>query len=304
MSKNNRLLIVFLIVLTALFFIIRHVRDPRERRMRFFDVNLADITSIEFKTATDTLIIVNDGFDWYIEHPFTFDIDRTRLDNFINQVLPVETSSIPVSVSEDSFTNYQVTEGRGTTLSFYGLNDRLLDTAIIGRSGRFAYARRPDEQNVYQLSENISFTVNPGINMWRSNNIVSIPRGFIEDLEVTYKLNQYNITATDSLWLFTDSEHSFSIPENNNALRRVLTTLERMTSQGFKDFQYEKYQDILQEPQLVLNISLMDGSETTLIFAIEEETNFIVQKNEQIDHLYMIDADTVDLFTRAPQHFQ
>ena len=304
MSRNNKILIAIFVLLIALLLVIRYVRDPRERRIQFFNLNVDNIASIEMKTARDTLVIANDGFEWNIEYPFIFDIEQTRLNNFFSQVLPVQTSSTPVALSENSFQDYQVTEERGTMLSFFDRNNRLLDSAIIGRSGAMAYARRPDDNRVYQLSENITFVVNPSLNPWRTKSIVSIPRGQLSAIDVTYELNKYTITATDTLWLFTDSEHSFSVTENNNAFRRVLGAIERFSAFGYKDFQYEEYSSILQNPQLILNLKLIDGQEINLLFALDDDHNFIVQKNDITDHLYITDADTVDLFTKAPQHFQ
>jgi hypothetical protein len=304
MSKNNIILIIVLIVLVVALWVIRYTSDPRERRVRFFDLNPESISMIEISTARDTLVISHDGVEWSIEHPFYFSIDKNRLDSFFSQVLPVETSSIPVALSEESFTNYQLTEERGTRLKFYDSQNNLLDSALIGRSGRSAFARRPDDNRIFQLMDNISFIVSPTLAAWRNNQIVGIPRGAIEDIEVKYQLNHYKITATDSLWHFSDDTHSFSIPENNSSFRQLLNKIESMNSFGFKDFEFEEYASILAEPQLILNISKIDGNKTTLIFAYTEEENFVVQRNELTDHLFIIDADTVDLFTRAPQHFQ
>ncbi|MBW6515993.1 MAG: DUF4340 domain-containing protein [Candidatus Cloacimonetes bacterium] len=305
MSKNNRILIAIFVLLIIAFLVVRYTKDPRERREKFFKVNIENIASIEMKTVRDTLVISNDGFDWYIDYPFHFEIEQTRLNNFFTQVLPVETSSTPVALSEESFPNYQVTEDRGTVLKFFDRNAQLIDSAIIGRSGTFAYARRSEDNRVYQLFDNISFMVNPNLNQWRSNNIVSIPRGQISSIDVTYELNQYTITATDTLWLFTDQEHTFSIPENNNNLRRILTKIERMNLINYIDYQYEDYMSLLLDPQLILTIRLINDTVTSLIFAFDiDNENFIVQRDDMTDHLFIIDTDTVDLFTRSPQHFE
>jgi hypothetical protein len=305
MSKNNRILILLLAVLTALFFIVRHSTDHTEKRARLFDFNHNDLTAVEMITARDTLRISRQDFTWVIEYPFYFDVNQSRLDSFFDQVLPVEKSSIPVAFSEDSFPKYQVTEENGTVLNLYDTNDRLIDSVIIGRSGRFAYARRPEINEVYQLTENISFTVNPGLNQWRSNIIVSIPRSQIKSLEVKYELNNYTLTATDTLWLFTDNENSFSVAENTNAMSRLLSKIERMNSFAFKDFASEEYENLLQDPQLILNIRTFDDSVLSLAFAyLEDEENFIVRRDEMIDHLFVIDPETVDLFTKDPQHFR
>lgn len=304
MSKNNKLLIAILIVLITLFIVIRHTKDPRERRIRFFNLSLENIYSLEMVTTRDSLVIATDGFDWIMEQPFRFELDQARLNNFFSQVLPVETSSNPVALSEDSFANYQVTPERGTLVRFYDQNKRLIDSALIGRSGSYAYARRPEDNRVYQLSENISFVVNPSLNSWRINTIVSMPRNQISELEVNYELNQYTLSATDSLWLFTDSGNSFSIPENNTALRRITAKLERFSTFGYKDFEFDDYVSLLQDPQLTLNVQLIDGSNISLFFALDADGNFIVQKDEMIDHLFITDAESVDLFTISPQHFQ
>jgi hypothetical protein len=304
MSKNNVILIILLLILVVALFVIRFTSDTREKRVRFFDINPEKISQIEIVSARDTLVVSHDGIEWSIEYPFYFQIAENRLDSFFDQVLSVETSSMPVALSEESFASYQLTDDRGTKLNFYDSHDKLLDSVLIGRSGRSAFARRSDDNRVFQLMDNISFIVSPRLNAWRNHQIVGFPAVVIENIEVIYQLNHYNITATDSLWHFSDDNHAFSIPDNNNALRQALNKIENMNAHGFKDFEYEEYAAILAEPQLLLKIRTVDGKETNLTFAYTDEENFVVQRDNMTDHLFVIDAETVDLFTKSPQHFQ
>jgi hypothetical protein len=304
MSRNNKILIVLFLVLITLFIVIREVRDPSEKRVEFFSINPEMVHAIEISTSSDTLKIVRTDTEWLIGYPFTFDINEARLNRFMDVVFSVESSTQPVSVSEDSHGDFQLTDARATKLQFFASDGRLLDEALIGRSGAFAYARRFDKPDVYQLTDNITFQISPRLSNWRNQYIVAIPSGQIESIDVDYELNSYTISRADTSWTYASTEQNFAIDENNSQLKRVLSKIEAMDSFDYFDFQFEEYEEPLTNPQLTLRISHREKPETHLVFALLEDGNFIVMKNGVTDHLYLSDAETVDEFTKSHHHYQ
>lgn len=304
MSTNKKLIIILGLLIVA-FVIINRINDPRQRRTDFFKVDTDNLHSIQLQSVNDTLRISRESHKWVIEKPFYFPADNQRVESFIERIIPIQTSTTPVSVSETSHDNYSVTEDTGTLLTFYDINNNILDRAFMGRRDRRTFARRPEDKNVYELLGHIGFLITPNVAPWRQINIVSIPRGLIERIDIQYELNSYSIAATDTLWHYTDSENSFAIRDTNTALRRIFEELEAIPSMRFIDDEYEEHAHLLENPQLVMTITQTDNTVHTLEWGYDrDEGDFIVIKNGDKKHLYLVNANIADRFTIAYQHFQ
>ena len=305
MSKNNKILITLFLVLLVALFIINRVTDPRAKRTTYFDVDQEHLYAFEFVTKTDTLRLVRDNSLWEISEPFRFPADNTRVGRFIEQIHTVETSRTPVSVSEESHKDYFVTDERGTVVRFYDVYDNLLDEAYVGTRGRMVYARRSDSDDVYQLSGNIGHLISANVNAWRDINTVSYPEEIIDRIDVEYRRNDYTLYKDNNQWFYEDEENNFSISPNNRALRNALHQLEEMPSMRFIDYEFEEYEHLLEDPELLLDITKIDGSTTNLVFGFDrEQGDFVVMKDGNEDHLYLVEAETADNYTISYQHFQ
>jgi len=305
MNKNNKILILILVALLVALFIIYRVYDPREKRMTFFNIDVEQLNSFEIATTEDTLKITRVNNEWQIEKPFIFPAEKSRVQTLKERILPAQTSETPVSIAEESRKNYLVTEEEGVLVSFFDRDDNLLDRAYTGRRGRVTYVRRPDDNNVYQIIDHLGQTITPNVNPWRDIYVVSFNKNQIQQIDVEYLRNTYSITATDDLWHYEDSQNSFSIEHANRALRRMFAQLEEIASMRFIDFQYDEYQEILADPSLIITITTTDNEITELVFGFDrEQGDFVVMKNGNKDHLFLVEASTADRFTISYRHFE
>ncbi len=303
MNKNNIILIIVLIALVIVFFALRQAKDQTERRISFFSIDLDKLGAVEISTARDTLRLASVDFQWSIEKPFLFPVNNNRMDRFFNEVLPVQTSSIAVSENKDAYEDYQVTEEKGTLVTLYDKNNNILDSAIVGQTRGFAYARRPADNRIYQLYDNISTVIRPTLNPWRSNEVVSIPSSHIKNVQISYEGNDYELAATDTVWTYSNANTSFEVEDSNQALTNILSTLGKLESFTFIDFKFDEYAEHFAEPRLSVTINKTNNTSTYLVFAAEADDRYLLMKDNIQDHLYRTNAEVLNKFTISEQRF-
>ncbi len=306
MTKNNKILIIVLVFLVVLLLLINRLTDPRERRVTYFDVDLDELYAVEISNMEDTVRVARTNDTWNLEKPFPFPVDRSRIRNFLEQVVPAQTSRNPVSVSESSHPRYSVNEQRGVLVSFLDAGNNLLDQAYMGRRDRAHYARRPESDEVYQLLGHIGMMISANFQPWRDVFIFNMPRGDIKSIDVQYARSSYTISDENTHWEYNSSEQSFTIPDGNRSVDLILQRFEEgIASMRFYDFVYDEYEHLFEDPELVLTIKRHDNRETELLWGFyRDEGEFLVKKDGNTDYLYLVDANIADKFTKAHQHFQ
>ena len=306
MNKHNKILIVILVALAALFLVIKLTKDPKEKRVKFFKVSPESVYGVEFIFKGDTLKVVKDDHTWTLEKPFISEVNYNKIETLFEEALPVETSSIPVSVSTESLEQYSLDEKGRVSMTLFSRDKKEIFKAYLGRVGGVSYGKEIDDNNVYLLSKNIVNLLQPELFLWRSLNIISIPKQEIHSISVDYSLNSYTLTSSDTLWTYTDSETSFEVRDLNPALIKIIQAIGEMPATLNYDYEFEIHEETLAKPQLVLTIEKKDKKVVTLKFAIEvgEEDFFVVQKDDDTDHLYSSDKDMVNLFTVSSERFK
>jgi len=304
MSKNNKILVIVLAALVVLFLIINQMKNPKEKRVKFFNVPAESIFAVEITTAKDTLRIVKDDTNWSIELPFVTEINLNKVETLFEKIIPAETSSIPVSISEESLPQYRLDGIKGTTIAFFSRDNKELVKGTLSRIGSTTYAKRSNNNDVYQLTENIAAFVTSNLYDWRAQYVVSINKQNIKKISVEYSQNNYTITNKDTLWVYKDKEAEFEVSDVNPAIIKITKELEDLPALNFYDYSYEKYKERIQNPVLTLNIEKRDNTTVNLVFALEEDNIFIAQKDNNTEHLYAVSDESINLFTISSERFK
>jgi hypothetical protein len=290
MNKKSTIYLAVLIILVIVFLIIK-TNDKTERRIRFFDVDSTRIGAIEIFTSEDTLKLVKSAERWMIDHPVKFPPTQRKIKDLFDRVIPVETSRIPVSESESAFETYNVTDSLGTAVKIYDEKGKELIFAYIGKSSNYNYShgRYNNASEVYQLYDNISSILIPRSDNWRNKEIIKLEEDPAE-IKVFSPERSYTISATDSLWHYTEGDSSFFISQNNRSLNTLLDNSRTFRISSFIDNEYEIYADKFDNPKLTVQLKLYSGDEIILKFVAkdEESKQYVVQKNDETDFLYVV----------------
>ena len=305
MNKRQTIYIGILIVLVIVFFSTK-MGNNVEKRINFFQADSAKIKTIEISNIKDTLRLSKKNDEWMLVYPFEYPTNEYQINNLFSKVLNVKTSNLPISESESSFDTYKVSNSQGTLIKFIDENDEVLDEAIIGKSSssKTTPVRRPDDNKIYKLEDNINYITTPNADNWREKTILEIEEYNIAKISILNELNAYELILSDSLWNYVDDKSTLSVEFDNKTLRSILSTLSKLTVNGFIDNKYEDYREKLISSNLEIEIELFDGSIHYLRIAIDKDPKYVLQLNNEEFFMYSVYKDWVDNFTKGIMDFK
>jgi len=305
MSKKQKTYIGILVVL-VIAFLITKIDNNVEKRIQFFQADSAKIASIEISNIKDTLKISKLNGIWKIVSPFEKEANEYQIQNIFTKVLNVKASNLPISENEDSFNTYRVTNSQGTLLRFLDKNDNMLDEVIVGKSSssKTTPVRRPNENKIFKLEENINYIVTTNTDDWREKTILEIEDYNISKISVLSEISAYELTPSDSVWNYADGKSSLIVSLNNKALLDVLTKLTQLKVNGFVNYEYEVYKEKLAMPSIEIGIEILDGSNHYVRLAMDKDPKYVMQLDNNEEFLYSVYQDWVDIFTKEAMDFK
>jgi len=305
MNKKQTIYIGILVVLVIMFLITK-MGNNVEKRINFFQADSAKIKTIEISNIKDTLRLSKKNDEWMLVYPFEYPTAEYQINNLFSKVLNVRTSNLPISENESSFDIYKVNNSQGTLIKFFDENNNVLDEAIIGKSSssKTTPARRPDDNKIYKLESNINYIITANSNNWREKIIMEIEEYNISKISVLCDVNAYELTPSDSLWHYVDDKSTLGVDFNNKALKNILSTLSTLTVNGFVDNKFEDYKEKLISPDLEIGIEMLDGSTHYIRVALDNNSKYILQFDNEKSFLYSVYKGWVDKFTKEAIDFK
>ena len=305
MNKKQTIYIGILVALVIVFFITK-IGNNVEKRINFFQADSAKIKMIEISNIKDTLRLSKKNGEWMLVYPFEYTTAEYQINNLFSKVLNVKASNLPISESETSFDTYKVTNSQGTWIKFFDENNNVLDEAIIGKSSssKTTPARRPDNNKIYKLEDNINYIITANSDNWREKTILEIEEYNFSKISILCDINAYELTPSDSLWHYVDEKSSLSVDLNNKTLRDILTTLSKLSVNGFVDSEFEDYNEKLISPDLEIGIELFDGSTHYIRVANDKDSKYVLQFDNESKFLFSVYKNWVDKFTKEAMDFK
>lgn len=306
MNKNTRIYIGILLILILIFAFVKLSDNKTEKRIRFFDVDSLEIATIILSSSTDTLRLDKTSSTWTITSPVTCEVNPQNIDDFFDKVLTVETSSIPVSESTSSHSDFNVTDSLGFSITLLDSDEKILNESIVGKSSNynFSHGRTLKTKEVYQLNSNISTVLNPNLNRWRKKEIFEIPEENIMGIQVQMKESNYQLMKSDSLWIASDGLDDVAIDPVNSTLKSIIDNLKIFRASDFVDANYEEYSELMSDPEFIVTITDINNNIINLKFAKLEEKKYILQLDEQQDPLYIVYDHMAKRFIKTLEDFR
>ncbi|MBN1948164.1 MAG: DUF4340 domain-containing protein [Candidatus Cloacimonetes bacterium] len=304
MNKRNLTYLTILVVLIVIYAFIKN-NDRTERKVSFFGVDSVNIGSIEIFNDKDTLRLVKENDEWALSYPISFPANQSKVRDLFAKALRVQTSSIPVSELESSFPTYNVTDSLGTKVILTDHKGQVLVSAIIGKSSNynFSHGRKINDNKVYQLNDNISYVISPTSSIWRRKEIIELAEEDITAIRVAGNKGNYQITPSDSLWVFQNADTTFHIGQENAAFRQILNTCNKMMASSFEDGQYEKYAESFNHPVLNVSIELYTGEQVVLDFIQQDDKKYLVRRNNEEGTLFLVYENLLNNFQKDYSEF-
>ncbi len=304
MKRNHLILLIILLVLIALYFILR-VRQPLEKEIRFFKADSLTLAKIELRSVEDTIIVQKQNGLWRLTEPVKWEVNEDNLKTFFKDVLPIRTSSTPMSEDEKLQELYQVDEKEGIAVLLYDKANRLLDHAYIGVGDTaFDYGRHKNDKKIYQFKKNILNNIRPDIFQWRSPNITNLKAEQIDSINVVYRKNTYTLILKGRDVFYRDRKENFKISYYNRAHQKILNVLEKLMTYQFIDRDVDEHLKLLAKPDCSVTIYLKDKRIKTLTMVHKGEEGVVMIVDNNPETLYMMVFDFLNRFTRSAESFK
>ncbi len=318
MKKSHWITLIVVVLLVGIYFIARN-KQPVERELRFFKADSSAIGKLEFITTEDTVIVQKKGNSWQLTYPLVWDVSEQQLSSFFSQILPIQTSTTPMSEDKNLQRMYKVDEAGAVQVKTYDKSGKLIDHVYIGNGTEtsFDYGRKQGDNKIYQFKTNITNVVNPDIFQWRSPNITNLKFQQIDHINVEYTKNAYTLTTVGDSIRYTDKKESFMIPIYNRAQYKIVNALENLMTWQFMDKDTEQYAKAFQNPDCRITVYLKNKSTKTFSLihvktAVTEilpngqpnDVIILMMIDNKLTPLYQMTGDFINRFTRSANHFK
>ncbi len=297
MNRKNIIALLVLLVVAGIFLII-NMNEPTEKVFYYFGENSDNFHTIVLADTSGTITLVKNNEKWEMTDPVESPIKKRKSEDLINKLTSSKTSSLPISISEKAQTAYNVTDSLATLITIFDAEGNEIRQALIGRADNynFSYARHPQSTEIYQLSENLSWTIKPDVKGWRENIVLELDTDNILDFHVISKERNYKFTYADSLWKFTENDFTQDVEDDNKVMKKLLNRFKSLRATDFLDKEYENYQDLLNDPHLSIKINTSDSGSKILTVIPYDSTSDLLQLGSQKSPLYLIQKNVREDF--------
>ena len=308
MNKKNLIYIGVLAVLVLIYSLSKGLANYTEKQIDFFSVDSVNVSKIEISSKEGNIELAKAGNEWKLVKPVDYPAETSSVDRFFEKVLHVKATSTPLSESEESLKFFGLEDSVAINLKIYDSSNKLLENVYIAQADNYNYSlgRYADSYKVLQLNSQIFSMLTPKSDTWRKRTILDLEKDDIASINVKYTKNEYSLTATDTLWVYKDSEESFGIDQMNPQIQKVFGGLLFASTSQFLDFGFDEFAERFKEPTLTVDVTLKDGSKIKLtsIHLKEDNNRFLVMKDEGKDHLFYLPKSWSNRFTKSSNHFK
>lgn len=305
MSKKNIIALLVLILAVGIYLVV-NMNEPTQKVFNYFGKSDEPFHTIVISDTSSTITLVKNSDVWEMTSPVESPIKQSKVDDLMKKLVAAKSSTLPISVLETAQKTYNVTDSLGTAIKIMDAKGNIIRETIIGRADNysFSYARHPQSTEIYQLSENLVWTIKPDITSWRENAILTLETDNILDFQVATQERQYKFTYADSLWIFTENDITHEVTDNNEVMKKLLRHFTSLRATDFLDKEFDHYEELLEEPHLAMRINSSDEGAQIITVIPYDSTSDLMQLGSQTSPLYLIqktfmsdfDFDLGDLF--------
>lgn len=289
MSKKNIIALLVLVIAVGAYLIIS-MNEPNEKVFNYFGKSEEAFHTIVIADSSSTITLVRNNDTWEMTDPVESPIKQTKVDDLMKRLVDSKTSTMPISILDTAQETYNVTNLLGTHIKISDAKGNVLRETIVGKADNynFSYARHPQSTEIYQLSENLTWTIKPDVKSWRENAILNLNSDNIIDFQAITPERDYKFTYADSLWIFTENDIIHQVTDDNEVMKKLLKHFQSLRATDFLDKEFENYEALLQKPHLSLRINSSDEESKVITVIPYDATSDLMQVGSQASPLYLI----------------
>lgn len=235
----------------------------------FLELDTDKITKFVSWGKGDSIVIYQENNVWYVEDSFPRKANPEVIATMLNASSQIIAENI-ISQNPEKQASFEVDSISGMHVQFYR-DAKLLAHAIIGKMApgyTHTYIRLPGSDDVYQAAGRLNYMYNRPLTGWLDRTILSLLSGNISTVKFIYPDNELRITRQDTGWTVSKPPYLEEFSADQMQIDQFINSILDFRASDFKNASDSGLVDF-ENPSLILDIALMDGSMEKLTFGAE-----------------------------------
>ncbi len=304
MKKSKKILLIALILLVALYIVLR-IKRPDEKQSPVFGLDSLAIASVEIYDQADTLKLQKSKDTWNLMFPVVWKADTLRVSNLFHKVLMAKSPKTAMGTGTQAVENYRLKDNQALHIIVGDAKGKKKVHVLFSNLGNpYDYFRYAGDDKVYQIKTKVSNSFSPDLAYWRAADVVQVAEETMDRIEVKHPKNSYTLTRKGYEWSYKDARTGFPIPPNNLAIMKIVHLLSNIDSFVFIDGSKGEYQDKFLNPACEVTIYMSNKTTKKLSFALHEDKNYLMMVDNDQTVLFLVSTDSVYRFLRSAEIFK
>lgn len=289
MRLNNKILIIVLVVLVAIFGVVQLTKrggKSKGIRTELVTVDTAQISKIEL-IGKERVTLTKSGSAWQVSNETGVDkpAKTTAIMSLIRNLENIKPSRM-VAKSESSWAKYGV-DSTATQLKLYDKDNELTADIMLGQFGVegqnsfFSYVRMTSEREVYVADNFMSMSVGAQAADYRNNEIVRVNKDSLVNVHFQYPGTYFDLENKESWYLDDQLADSVAVVDFLNGLRSLNSR--NFYNGGLADFTHKVVMSFTNQDDIVIEGALVNDG-------------MIIRSSENSGELFLDDAAADKLF--------
>jgi len=301
--RNNLILLITLIIFATLVLLIEKPFENKSKKIRqeagllFPELQTEQVKKIQVKKDDGTTItLIERDNIWYIVGKEEYPADPQLVKEAIEKVKGIKKLNL-VSRKKDKQALFEVKEGMGTEVMFFGPGNKEIAQLFIGKSGPdlfSTYIRRAKSEEIFLYGEYLKGSFDRQVNIWRDKTIFDFNANEVTELKIAKK--------KETILLSKDTKGNWHIEQPISSLGektevdKLLSTLSRLKAADFAK-EEELKKSGLDKPAYRISVTLQDEREKRLLIGNRKGKYQYYAKNDEKKYLYLLYKTTVEDLT-------
>ncbi len=283
---SNKILLIGLVILVALFAASRFFRSPgmesnlRKELVKVDTASINEVKILPYKEHMEELTLRREGTFWKVKKGDRIEsVNKTTLNSMLTSLAGVNAQRM-VSRKKDKWNDFNVGDG-STHVSVYSDGSKIADFHVGklgftqssdgGFGGAYTYVRVSDEDEVFTVEGFLESTFNNTFNDWRDKTLLNLDKSAITKISYRYPLDSgFVVEKKDSVWVVGAKKLEPSKAENllNQFTSKYLTEF----ADGFSP---------VNQADINIQVEGKSGPLATVEFWKKDESEWIVTSSTQ-----------------------
>ena len=304
MKKTKLILLAFLIILSAIYLVLR-MKRPDEKQTRIYDLDSLAIVNIEIREGNSTLKFTKIKDVWTLMEPFSWRADEERMKQLFKNVLSANYPTTTMGEGAEAVKRFKLQDEEALHIVVSNkTGTKRIHTMYSNLGNPYDYFRFSNSNKVYQIKAKVANTFKPDIANWRSPNVVNHSEDELLKIDITHGKRSFTLTRNMYDWFYKDAREEFQIPGNNRGIMKVVNALANIDTYVFVDGGDKGYLNKFKAPDCVVTLHLSNNSTQVLSFVKNDDENYLMMVDNDDSVLFSLPPDTVFRFMRHADVFR